>query len=71
MTTNKLTMVFDLADAKEYKMNLVDPKENLTKAEVDKVMQDIIDSNAILKDGVSVTGIKQAYITTTTQTVLA
>lgn len=69
--TSKLTMVFDLADAKEYKMNLANPKENLTKAEVDAVMQDIIDSNAILKDGVSLAGIKEAYITTTTQTVLA
>lgn len=69
--TSKLTMVFELADAKEFKLNLVDPKENLTKAEVDTVMQNIIDSNAILKDEQAATGIKEAYITTTTKTVLA
>lgn len=69
--TSKLTMVFVLADGKDFKYNLTDPKENLTKAEVDAVMQDIIDNNIILKDAQAAVGIKEAYITTTTQTALA
>ena len=68
--TRKLTMVFNLDNGDEFKYNLTDPKDELAKTEVDEAMQAMIDSNAILKDGHSVASIKEAYITTTTQTVL-
>ena len=68
--TRKLTMVFSLDNGDDFKYNLTDPKDDLTKAQVDEAMQAIIDNNAILKDGHGAATIKEAYITTTTQTVL-
>lgn len=68
--TRKLTMVFKLDNGDDFKYNLVDPKNELTKVEVDEAMQAMIDNNAILKDGHGATSIKEAYITTTTQTIL-
>lgn len=68
--TRKLTMVFSLDNGDDFKYNLADPKDDLTKAQVDEAMQAIIDNNAILKDGHGAATIKEAYITTTTQTVL-
>lgn len=66
----KLTMVFNLDNGDEFKYNLTDPKDALTKTEVDEAMQAMIDNNAVLKDGHGAASIKEAYITTTTQTVL-
>ena len=68
--TRKLTMVFNLDNGDEFKYNLIDPKDALTKTEVDEAMQAMIDNNAVLKDGHGAASIKEAYITTTTQTVL-
>lgn len=68
--TRKLTMVFNLDNGDELKYNLTDPKDALTKTEVDEAMQAMIDNNAVLKDGHGAASIKEAYITTTTQTVL-
>lgn len=66
----KLTMVFNLDNGDEFKYNLTDPKDALTKTEVDEAMQAMIDNNVVLKDGHGAVSIKEAYITTTTQTVL-
>lgn len=68
--TRKLTMVFSLDNGDDFKYNLTDPKDDLTKAQVDEAMQAMIDNNAILKDGHGAAVIKEAYITTTTQTIL-
>ena len=68
--TRKLTMVFNLDHGDELKYNLTDPTAALTKTEVDEAMQAMIDNNAVLKDGHGAASIKEAYITTTTQTVL-
>lgn len=68
--TRKLTMVFNLDNGDEFKYNLTDPKDALTKTEVDEAMQAMIDNNAVLKDGHGAASIKEAYITTTTQTIL-
>ena len=68
--TRKLTMVFNLDNGDEFKYNLTDPKDALTKTEVDEAMQAMIDNNAVLKDGHGAASIKEAYITTITQTVL-
>ena len=62
--TRKLTMVFSLDNGDDFKYNLADPKDDLTKAQVDEAMQAMIDNNAILKDGHSAAVIKEAYITT-------
>lgn len=69
--TRKLTMVFTLDNGDDFKYNLGDPKDELTKSEVDVVMQKMIDIQAIIKNNHKATAIKEAYITTTTQDVLA
>ena len=46
--TRKLTMVFSLDNGDDFKYNLTDPKDDLTKAQVDEAMQAMIDNNAIL-----------------------
>ena len=68
--TKKLTMVFSLDNGDEYNITLSDPKDELDKATVDTVMQKIIDTTAIIKDGHSPSVIKESYITTTTKEIL-
>lgn len=65
--TQKLTMVFTLDNGDTFKYNLADPKEGLTKSEVDAAMQKMIDSEAIIKDGHKAASIKESYITVTSQ----
>ncbi len=69
--SKKLTMVFTMDNDEEFKLTLSDPKDDLTKAQVDEVMQKIIDSNAVVKDGHAMAAIGTSYITVTTQDVLA
>ncbi len=69
--SKKLTMVFMMDNDEEFKLTLSDPKDDLTKAQVDEVMQKIIDSNAVIKDGHAMVAIGTSYITVTTQDVLA
>lgn len=47
--TRKLTMVFTLDNGDDFKYNLAAPKDELTKSEVDVVMQKMIDTQAIIK----------------------
>lgn len=49
--TCKLTMVFTLDNGDDFKYNLAAPKDELTKSEVDVVMQKMIDTQAIIKNG--------------------
>lgn len=66
-----LKMTFQLDDNKTVSYNLNDPKDGLTKAEVDAAMQLMIDKQAIVSGGVSPTGIKEAVIRETSETALA
>ena len=68
--TKKLTMVFTLDNGDEYNISLSDPKDDLDKTTVDAVMQKIIDTTAVIKDGHSPSAIKECYITTTTKEIL-
>ncbi len=43
--TRKLTMVFSLDNGDDFKYNLADPKDDLTKAQVDEAMQAIIQAH--------------------------
>lgn len=69
--TKKLSMIFTLDNGDELKYTLADPKDGLTKAEVDTAMQKMIDTQAIIKKGHKASAIKEAYITVTTQSTLA
>lgn len=68
--TRNLTMTFGLDNGDDYDINVANAKADLTKTKTDEVMQKLIDQNAVLKDGHSLASIKEAYITTTTKTVL-
>lgn len=53
--TRKLTMVFTLDNGDDFKYNVAAPKDELTKSEVDVVMQKMIDTQAIIKNNGYVT----------------
>ena len=63
--TAKAILVFLLDNDKDFNLTISEPKDELSKEQTDKVMQEIIDCNAIVKDGHSVVAIKDAYITRT------
>ena len=65
-----LTLTFSLDNGDNYNINVPEPKEDLTKSETDAAMQTIIDTRTIVKDGHYASYIKEAYITTTTKTVM-
>lgn len=65
-----LTLTFSLDNGDDYNINISNPKDDLTKTDTDAVMQTVIDTQAIVKDGHYATAIKEAYITTTTKTVV-
>lgn len=72
MDEQTLTMVFTLDNGDTHNINVDMPKENLTKASTDAVMQNIIDQQAIIvEDGHKAVAIKEAYIITETKNVLA
>ena len=43
--TRKLSMIFTMDNGDEFKYTLADPKDDLTKAEVDEVMQKMVDKS--------------------------
>lgn len=69
--TKTLTMVFELDNEEQAKYALPDPKDGLTRTEVDTAMQKMIDSKAVMVKGHTASAIKEVYITTTTKTALA
>ena len=66
-----LKMTFLMEGKKTLTYSLADPKDGLTKAEVETVMQDMITKKAILVKGVAPTAIKEAVIKSTEETPLA
>jgi hypothetical protein len=71
MDEQTLTMVFTLDNGDTHNINVDMPRENLTKANTDQVMQNIIDQQALVEDGHKAVAIKEAYIVTETKNVLA
>lgn len=71
MTTNtSLTMTFTLDNGKDFDINVSNARDGLAKTDTDAVMQAAIDGQVFQKDGHLVTGIKEAYTTTTEKNVL-
>ena len=66
-----LKMVFQLDGSQTVTCNLADPKDDLTKAAVESVMQDMISRKALVVKGVSPRAIKEAAIMSTEKTSLA
>ena len=69
--SNVLEMTFKLDGTKTVSYFLADPKDGLTKAAVEGVMQDMITKKAILVKGVAPTAISGAVIKAVTYTALA
>lgn len=71
MDEQTLTMVFTLDNGDNFNINVDMPKDGLSKADTDTVMQSIIDKQAISKEGHKAVAIKEAYIITETKNILA
>ena len=57
-----LKIVFNLKDQKTSTISLADPKDGLTKAEVQAAADDILAKNFILSGGSAATSVKEFYI---------
>ncbi len=66
-----LKMTFLMEGKKTLTYSLADPKDGLTKAEVDAVMQMMITKKAVVQNGVMPTGIKAEVIRSTEEEALA
>lgn len=60
-----LKIIFKVGEELTHTLSLADPKDGLTKTEVDEVANEIVTDKAILYGGNSVTGVKEAYISQT------
>ena len=69
--TKKLQMVFALEDGKKLTYSLSEPKDGITKAEVEAAMNSMITSNIVSKNGVAASTIAEAYVRTTENVELA
>ncbi|MFA6849231.1 MAG: DUF2922 domain-containing protein [Selenomonadaceae bacterium] len=66
-----LKMVFNLEGAKTLTYSLPDPKDGLTKAAVEAVMNNMITQQAVVVDGIYPQSIKEAVIKSTEEIALA
>lgn len=66
-----LKMTFQSDGGKAVTYNLADPKDGLTKAEVEAAMQSMIDKNAVSVGEETATGIKDVVVRETNDIVLA
>lgn len=62
--TKNLQMVFTLADGKKLTYNLADPKDDVTRAQVESTMTNMITNNVVMKDSVVATKIDGIYVKT-------
>ncbi len=60
--TKTLKMVFDLDGSKSFTLKILDPREDLTAADVRTVMQECIDKRVFLVKDACPLGIKNVYV---------
>jgi len=65
--TKVLKVILNLPDSKTTTYSLQDPKNDLTKAEVETLFNDMITKSFIEVNSVEPTGVKRAYIYETNQ----
>ena len=66
-----LKVVFDLKDGKTSTYSLADPKDGLTKAEVETATGAMLADEFVLAGGTLATGVKDAYISSVERIELA
>ena len=71
MSDRKLTMVFKNSAGKNATISLADPKDNLTNAEVNGFMDQLITANILQASGSDITGKVSASVIETKKTEIA
>lgn len=66
-----LKMVFAVGDAKTATLSLAEPKDGLTKAEVQTALDEMVAKKAITVGGAPITGVKEFYILSSERSELA
>lgn len=67
VTTNKvLRLTFETAGGKTFSLTIPDPKENLQKADVETVMEMVIEKNILITSSGELTKIRDIRIINTT-----
>lgn len=69
--TNTLKIAFDLPNKKTFTLSIADPKDGITKAEVQSVAEDIISKQVFLVDGAALQSVKSIKLYSSSSTVLA
>lgn len=62
VVTKRLYMIFGLSNGKNLSVSLLDPKDNIARAQVEPVMQALIDGNVFLYNGATAVSIVDAYV---------
>lgn len=65
-----LQIIFKVGDAKEMTFSLIEPKDELTKAEVEAWTSKVVEKQAIVDGGAPVTGVKDFFVKEVTFTQL-
>lgn len=66
-----LKMVFAVGDAKTATLSLAEPKDGLTKAEVQTALDEMVAKQVIKVGGAAITGVKEFYILSSERSELA
>ena len=66
-----LKMVFAVGDAKTATLSLAEPKDVLTKAEVQTALDEMVAKQAITVGGAPITGVKDFYVLSSERSELA
>ena len=66
-----LKMVFAVGDAKTTTLSLAEPKDGLTKAEVQTALDEMVAKQAIMVGGAAITGVKDFYVLSSERSELA
>ena len=66
-----LKMVFAVGDAKTTTLSLAEPKDVLTKAEVQTALDEMVAKQAITVGGAPITGVKDFYVLSSERSELA
>ena len=66
-----LKMVFAVGDAKTTALSLAEPKDGLTKAEVQTALDEMVAKQAITVGGAAITGVKDFYVLSSERSELA
>lgn len=62
VVTKRLYMIFGLDNGKNLSVSLLDPKDSLTRAQIEPVMQMMVDNSVFVYNGSPAVNLVDAYI---------